>query len=419
MGTSTASGGSRATSVAVGCVVLLLVLVALAGLDKRRRKTYQWRNFNVVHEGLSQHFSKKFQHQNPQRDDKQPEAGSGAAEVEAATATEASSAVRQKPQALDLGSRCTSRPDPGAAESSWTELRPQAAAARGKATAEAMGGDAAQNRTASSSLERTKRTSCNLGRQTLGYFLDFSGQENVDKSLSRARFGSCAVLGNAGSIYGKGLGEEIDAHDLVIRVNHHIPNTSSAEEVRDKGCRTSMHVIFPFNAYYLSDSRPFLAAMLEFEPYYNTWFDCFTTGTPPCPCMAKVYENYTRIRRPRFISGPLYKLTCQKPLAVFNSYENIGRVRGNYLPSLHACGRAVGIGGKSPSSGFRATYFALAVCDKVSLYGLGSLKQFSPKHNHSWDYVKGHTASHHNIVGEHNWYAMLQKEGRIRQPDAE
>ncbi|XP_063224605.1 beta-galactoside alpha-2,6-sialyltransferase 2 isoform X2 [Bacillus rossius redtenbacheri] len=57
--------------------------------------------------------------------------------------------------------------------------------------------------------------------------------------LLRERYNSCAIVTNAGSLHRSGLGEFIDAHDLVVRFNH----APTAGHERDVGRKTSLRVL--------------------------------------------------------------------------------------------------------------------------------------------------------------------------------
>ena len=67
--------------------------------------------------------------------------------------------------------------------------------------------------------------------------------ENVYRTTrmpSQIRFGTCAVVGNSGVLMQQSLGEEIDAHEAVIRVNGAPREKRWAQQV---GVRSTWHVI--------------------------------------------------------------------------------------------------------------------------------------------------------------------------------
>lgn len=62
---------------------------------------------------------------------------------------------------------------------------------------------------------------------------------------TKRHFGSCAVVGNSGTLKLKELGAEIDSHDAVFRVNH-APGPQTAEGqkyVRWSGSRTTWRIV--------------------------------------------------------------------------------------------------------------------------------------------------------------------------------
>ena len=54
------------------------------------------------------------------------------------------------------------------------------------------------------------------------------------------QIGSCAVVGASRHLNGLGLGDQIDAHDTVIRFNWHLP---SERKGGDHGVRTSIRLM--------------------------------------------------------------------------------------------------------------------------------------------------------------------------------
>ncbi|TVU02675.1 hypothetical protein EJB05_51813, partial [Eragrostis curvula] len=65
----------------------------------------------------------------------------------------------------------------------------------------------------------------------------------VMRDLLGRRFRTCAVVGNSGILLGSGRGAQIDAHDLVIRLNN---APVAGEFARDVGARTSLTLAHSF-----------------------------------------------------------------------------------------------------------------------------------------------------------------------------
>lgn len=155
-------------------------------------------------------------------------------------------------------------------------------------------------------------------------------------------FGTCAVIGSGAALRGRGLGPQIDAHDVVIHVN----NRPDPSDRNDMGSRTDILFTTP-NAYQgLGDcggTAPFMRdgnCMLGIE-YMHVGEDRCCTGDPcrydVCTVQGVLFKSYDG-----------YPIHCPVPGQEWTAREYMERASSS---SLIALGQA------APFTGQLATHF--------------------------------------------------------------
>ncbi|NXP46425.1 SIA4B sialyltransferase, partial [Heliornis fulica] len=155
---------------------------------------------------------------------------------------------------------------------------------------------------------------------------------------SRCR--TCAVVGNSGWLKGSGHGQQIDAHDWVLRMNR----AKIAGFELDVGMRTTHHFMYPESAV---DLQPGVHLVLvPLKPLDLQWVaSAFSTG--------ELTHTYTRVKR--FIKADRNKVLILSPAFLKYIHESWMQRHGRY-----------------PSTGLTALLFALHVCRQVSVFGFGA-----------------------------------------------
>ena len=152
------------------------------------------------------------------------------------------------------------------------------------------------------------------------------------------RFGSCAVVGNSGTLRLAALGAEIDAHEAVLRVNHApAPHTPLGQKyVAHAGTRTTWRVVT------------------------SRWFD--EEKKDPTQRLLVVCDRpfVYSCQNLLFESGP-------KPLA------------HSVNPRFYAAVRRHTGDSQIPLAGLVAAALAMRSCDTVDVYGLSTMQEHDPK----------------------------------------
>ncbi|KAM3928834.1 CMP-N-acetylneuraminate-beta-galactosamide-alpha-2,3-sialyltransferase 1 [Leptodactylus fuscus] len=165
------------------------------------------------------------------------------------------------------------------------------------------------------------------------------GDSNVlDHNPSRCR--TCAVVGNSGNLKGSEYGQDIDAHDFVLRMNQ----GPTAKYEKDVGNKTTHHFVYPESMRDLQEDVSMV--LIPFKILDLQWVvSALTTGSisftyAPVPRKIKVNKDKILVYHPEFMR-----------------YVN-DRWLFNH--------------GRYSSTGLLTVIFALHICDQVDLYGFGA-----------------------------------------------
>ncbi|XP_035613219.1 CMP-N-acetylneuraminate-beta-galactosamide-alpha-2,3-sialyltransferase 1-like [Oncorhynchus keta] len=176
--------------------------------------------------------------------------------------------------------------------------------------------------------------------------------DNLYKDAGPERCRTCSVVGNSGNLKGSRYGPLIDSSDVIIRMN--MAPTSGFEE--DVGSRTTHHVMYPESAIDL-DNTTFLL-LIPFKTLDLQWItSALTTGS--------IEKTYIPVRS---------RIKANKNRVLIYSPAFFKYVYDIWLESH----------GRYPSTGFLSLFFALHICDKVSVYGFGA-DRYGNWH-HYWDH---------------------------------
>ncbi|XP_033950937.1 CMP-N-acetylneuraminate-beta-galactosamide-alpha-2,3-sialyltransferase 1-like [Pseudochaenichthys georgianus] len=181
---------------------------------------------------------------------------------------------------------------------------------------------------------------------------------------------SCAVVGNSGNLRRSHYGPLIDAHDLVIRMNH--GRTKGFEE--DVGTRSTHHILYPESAINVPDNTS-----LVLFPFKNQDLLWLINKFEPSEGAA---GNTKRI--------------ANKDLVMILNPAFMKHVHENWLESK----------GRYPSTGFMAVILSLFMCDQISVFGFGADSEGN--WNHYYEILKNHNLRTGPHPGAHE-YGVLQK----------
>ncbi|XP_030068283.1 CMP-N-acetylneuraminate-beta-galactosamide-alpha-2,3-sialyltransferase 2-like [Microcaecilia unicolor] len=208
----------------------------------------------------------------------------------------------------------------------------------------------------------------------------------VGQSLKRgsaARCQSCAVVGNSGNLKGSKHGQTIDSHDFVLRMNG--AKTAGFEE--DVGSRTTHHFMYPESTVNLQPGIHLI--LIPFKLLDLKWItSALSTGD----------LRFTYMKVKTFIQADKDKVLVFNPSFFKYIHDN--------WTSHH---------GKYPSTGMLALFFAIHVCDEVSVFGYGA--DSSGRWHHYWE--KNRFASAFRRTGVHNadfelsLLKRLDQEGKV------
>ncbi|XP_077108022.1 CMP-N-acetylneuraminate-beta-galactosamide-alpha-2,3-sialyltransferase 2-like [Ranitomeya variabilis] len=194
----------------------------------------------------------------------------------------------------------------------------------------------------------------------------------------------CAVVGNSGNLKGSSHGEIIDSHNFIIRMNG--ARTSGFEA--DVGSRTTHHFMYPESAVNLSHGVHLV--LIPFKLQDLRWItSALSTG--------EIKFTYTRVKQ--FIQADKDKVLIFNPTFFKYIHDNWTKHHGRY-----------------PSTGMLALFFALHICDEISVFGFGADQKGN--WHHYWENNKFAGAFKwtgvHNADFESKLIEALATEGRLK-----
>jgi len=212
------------------------------------------------------------------------------------------------------------------------------------------------------------------------------------------RFPTCAVVGNSGILLGSCRGAQIDAHDLVIRLN----NARVAGYAADVGAKTSLSFVNSNILHYCAVRSAITTPGCACHPYGRAVpmamyvcqpahlldaLICNSTATPASPFPLLVTDarlDALCARIAKYYSLRLFVSTTGEPPSNWT--------RRHDERYFHY------------SSGLQAVVMALGACDEVSLFGFG--KAAGAKHHYHTNQKK--ELDLHDYEAEYQFYHDLQ-----------
>ncbi|KAM9296367.1 CMP-N-acetylneuraminate-beta-galactosamide-alpha-2,3-sialyltransferase 2-like [Gastrophryne carolinensis] len=194
---------------------------------------------------------------------------------------------------------------------------------------------------------------------------------------------TCAVVGNSGNLKGSHHGKKIDSHTIIIRMNKAL--TAGFEE--DVGSRTTHHFMYPESALHLPSGVHLV--LIPFKLQDLKWItSALSTG--------EIKFTYTRVKQ--YIKADKDKILIFNPAFFKYIHDNWTNHHGRY-----------------PSTGMLAVFFALHICDEISVFGFGA--DSNGNWHHYWEKNRFSGAFRwtgvHNAEFESGLIAELAKEGRL------
>jgi hypothetical protein len=209
---------------------------------------------------------------------------------------------------------------------------------------------------------------------------------------------TCAVVGNSGTLLGAGRGAQIDAHDLVIRLN----NARVAGYAADVGAKTSLSFVNSNVLHYCAVRSAVTTPGCSCHPYGRAVpmamyvcqpahlldaLICNATATPASPFPLLVTDarlDALCARIAKYYSMRRFVSTTGEPASNWT--------RSHDERYFHY------------SSGLQAVVMALGACDEVSLFGFG--KAAGAKHHYHTNQKK--ELDLHDYEAEYQFYRDLQ-----------
>nr|CAB3489105.1 unnamed protein product [Digitaria exilis] len=218
------------------------------------------------------------------------------------------------------------------------------------------------------------------------------------------RFPTCAVVGNSGILLGGGRGAQIDAHDLVVRLNNARVTGYSA----DVGAKTSLSFVNSNILHYCAVRSAILAGGCNCHPYGRSvpmaMYIC-----QPSHLLDALICNATATAAaspfPLLVTDARLDALCAR-VAKYYSLRRFVAITGEPASNWS---RRHDERYFHYSSGLQAVVMALGVCDEVSLFGFG--KAAGAKHHYHTNQKK--ELDLHDYEAEYQFYRDLQE-----RPDA-
>lgn len=168
-------------------------------------------------------------------------------------------------------------------------------------------------------------------------------------SVPHETFRRCSIVGSGGNLLDSGLGDEIDAHDVVVRLNHH--PTRGFE--KDVGAKTTIRIYYPESNRVVTEDE-----QASYKVLYPYKFGDFVylekalkhMGVCDCACCNFWWD----------------------PPECNPDFHNLTTFHNNFYELVYHHARMAGIAPpKHPSLGFAAFVAMVSVCEETSIYGTG------------------------------------------------
>ncbi|KAL6595513.1 hypothetical protein ACP70R_021925 [Stipagrostis hirtigluma subsp. patula] len=212
----------------------------------------------------------------------------------------------------------------------------------------------------------------------------------------RQRFPTCAIVGNSGILLGSGRGAQIDAHDLVIRLN----NARVAGYAADVGAKTSLSFVNS-NVLHLCAARSALsAAGCGCHPYGPAVPMAMYVCQPAHLLDALVCNATAASPLPLLVTDARLDALCARVA----KYYSMRRFVADTGEPASGWARRRDERFFHYSSGLQAVVVALGVCDEVSVFGFG--KAAGAKHHYHSNQEK--ELDLHDYEAEYEFYRDLR-----------
>ena len=204
--------------------------------------------------------------------------------------------------------------------------------------------------------------------------------------------GRCAVVFPAKQLAGLGMGEEIDAHECVLRFNA----GHDADDVRDYG-RKQTHKAF--------NPEDGLEMIMDADDGCVLRGECERVLLTRCP------PRDSPVTRPSAVSfgGTVYGFIREQKHAEVLSVEEDLDVRRTLNGWFGKDGKSGGGRVAVPSSGFYGAFWFRKICDAVTVYGVPPARDEVVKVEYSTANFVMHNI--HNFTTEHTIYREFAREG--------
>ncbi|NWH68272.1 SIA7D sialyltransferase, partial [Geococcyx californianus] len=190
------------------------------------------------------------------------------------------------------------------------------------------------------------------GSPTAPSILSFQGYSRVPngKPLERALCRRCAIVSSSGQMLGSRLGETIDRHECVLRMNH--APTAGYEE--DVGTRNTIRVVSHTSVPLLLRNQPYFFQQSQ-ETLYIIW------GPPKKMSREKVGTTYQALLKvmERYPQLHIYTLTEEKMKYCDDLFQN--ETGKNRMKS-----------GSFLSTGWFTMIMAMELCEQIHVFGMVS-----------------------------------------------
>ncbi|XP_063798035.1 CMP-N-acetylneuraminate-beta-galactosamide-alpha-2,3-sialyltransferase 4-like isoform X2 [Pseudophryne corroboree] len=217
-------------------------------------------------------------------------------------------------------------------------------------------------------------------------------QCHIPKEIERLQCRRCVVVGNGYQMANSGLGEKIDEHDVVIRLN----NAPVHEYQKDVGNKTTFRLFYPESAHFdqkLDNNPDTLNVLVPFKTADILWIQ-------------NLLKNESMIKNSFWKAPPLNWEVQPENVRIFNPY--FVEVAARDILGYNRRIRRISV---VPTTGLIAITFAIHFCDQVNIAGFGYPTwnwRTQPIHYYNNETMSNmFVASQHNIPLEHRMLTTL------------